>query len=106
MSTYAGQVHHPADQTSGGGRDRDSGASFMGLRLIRPDGGPALRRCGPPFFVKEPPPNADPATMAMGITDGARLMRASFDVVRRRPSLLWFPVISTASLALTAGYWI
>jgi hypothetical protein len=42
----------------------------------------------------------------MGITDGARLMRASFDVVRRRPSLLWFPVISTASLALTAGYWI
>src|SRR3954447_17775061 len=44
--------------------------------------------------------------MAMGITDGARLMRASFDVVRRRPSLLWFPVISTACLALTAGYWI
>jgi uncharacterized protein DUF6159 len=44
--------------------------------------------------------------MTMGITDGARLMRASFDVVRRRPALLWFPVISTASLALTAGYWI
>src|ERR1700730_10856377 len=33
-------------------------------------------------------------------------MRASFDVVRRAPTLLWFPVISTACLALTAGYWI
>ena len=33
-------------------------------------------------------------------------MRASYDVVRRDPALLWFPVISTACLALTAGYWI
>jgi hypothetical protein len=42
----------------------------------------------------------------MGITDGARLMRTSYDVVRREPALLWFPVISTACLVLTAGYWI
>ena len=42
----------------------------------------------------------------MGITDGASLMRASFDVVRRHRSLLWFPVISTACLVLTAGFWI
>jgi len=33
-------------------------------------------------------------------------MRASFDVVRRAPTLLWFPVISTGCLALTSGYWI
>src|SRR3982074_1704241 len=44
--------------------------------------------------------------MRMGIADGARLMRASFDVVRRHPTLLWFPVISTVCLALTAGFWI
>ncbi|MFL5910715.1 MAG: DUF6159 family protein [Gaiellaceae bacterium] len=44
--------------------------------------------------------------MAMGIGDGARLMRTSFGVVRQRPSLLWFPVISTVCLALTAGFWI
>jgi hypothetical protein len=42
----------------------------------------------------------------MGITDGARMMRASYDVVRRKPTLLWFPVISTVCLALTAGYWL
>lgn len=42
----------------------------------------------------------------MGISDGASLMRASFDVVRRHRSLLWFPVISTACLVLTAGFWI
>jgi len=42
----------------------------------------------------------------MSITDGARLMRASFDVVRRDPALLWFPVISTVCLALTTGFWI
>jgi hypothetical protein len=42
----------------------------------------------------------------MGITDGARMMRASYEVVRREPALLWFPVISTVCLALTAGYWI
>ena len=44
--------------------------------------------------------------MATGIFDGARLMRTSFDVVRRERALLWFPVISTGCLALTAGYWI
>jgi hypothetical protein len=44
--------------------------------------------------------------MAMGIGDGVGLMRASFGVVRQRPSLLWFPIISTACLALTAGFWI
>jgi hypothetical protein len=42
----------------------------------------------------------------MSITDGARLMRTSFDIVRRNRTLLWFPVISTVSLALTAGFWI
>jgi Family of unknown function (DUF6159) len=44
--------------------------------------------------------------MAMGITDGASLMRASFDVLRRHRSLLWFPLISTACLVLTAAFWI
>src|SRR5438876_2048710 len=33
-------------------------------------------------------------------------MRTSFDIVRRKPSLLWFPVISTACLALIAGFWV
>jgi hypothetical protein len=33
-------------------------------------------------------------------------MRTSFDLVRREPTLLWFPVISTGCLALTAGFWI
>jgi hypothetical protein len=42
----------------------------------------------------------------MGISDGARLMRSSFEVVRRDRSLLWFPVISVACLAATAGFWI
>jgi Family of unknown function (DUF6159) len=42
----------------------------------------------------------------MSLFDGARLMRTSFDTVRREPALLWFPVISTACLAFTAGYWI
>ena len=40
------------------------------------------------------------------ISDGARLMRASFDLVRRNRGLLWFPVISTGCLALIAGFWI
>jgi Family of unknown function (DUF6159) len=44
--------------------------------------------------------------MAMGIGDGVGLMRASFGVVRQRPALLWFPVISTVCLALAAGFWI
>jgi hypothetical protein len=34
------------------------------------------------------------------------MMRMSFDIVRRYPALLWFPVISTGCLALTAGFWI
>ena len=42
----------------------------------------------------------------MNISDGARLMRASYDVVRRDRALLWFPVISTVCLAGTAGFWI
>jgi hypothetical protein len=41
-----------------------------------------------------------------GIGDGARLMRASFGVVRQHPGLLWFPVISTCCLAVTALFWI
>jgi hypothetical protein len=42
----------------------------------------------------------------MSITDGARLMRTSLEVVRRDRALLWFPVISTACLALTTGLWV
>ncbi len=42
----------------------------------------------------------------MSISSGARLMRTSFDIVRRNRTLLWFPVISTGCLALTAGFWI
>ena len=42
----------------------------------------------------------------MSFKDGARQMRTSFDIVRRDRALLWFPVISTACLALTAGFWI
>jgi hypothetical protein len=44
--------------------------------------------------------------VATSFSGGAQLMRASFDVVRRDPALLWFPVISTGCLALTAGFWI
>ena len=44
--------------------------------------------------------------MARGLGDGARLMRASFELVRREPALLWFPAISTACLVLVAGFWI
>jgi Family of unknown function (DUF6159) len=42
----------------------------------------------------------------MGIGDGVGLMRASWGVVRRDPALLWFPLVSTVCLALTAGFWI
>ena len=56
--------------------------------------------------VKNASCNADLAGVARSITDGARLMRASFDLVRREPALLWFPVISTGCLALAAGFWI
>jgi hypothetical protein len=41
-----------------------------------------------------------------GYGDGARLMRASFELVRSDLSLLWFPVISTCCLAAIAGFWI
>jgi hypothetical protein len=50
--------------------------------------------------------DADLVRMAMSIGDGARLMRGSFDLVRRDPRLLWFPVVSTGCLALAAGFWI
>jgi len=33
-------------------------------------------------------------------------MRMSFELVRRQRALLWFPVISTCCLALTAAFWI
>src|SRR5204862_4911 len=33
-------------------------------------------------------------------------MRASFELVRRHPALIWFPVISTCCLVLSAGFWI
>jgi len=42
----------------------------------------------------------------MKIGDGARLMGDSYAVVRRNPTLLWFPVMSTVCLAITAGYWV
>src|SRR5947209_18057940 len=64
-----------------------------------------LEATSPPR-VKNRPRHADLVGVAMGIKDGARLMRASFDVVRRDRALLWFPVISTGCLALTAGFWI
>jgi hypothetical protein len=44
--------------------------------------------------------------VAGGFGDGARLMRASFELVRRDPALLWFPVVSTCCLVLSAGFWI
>lgn len=44
--------------------------------------------------------------MATGFGDGARLMRASLELVREEPELLWFPAISTACLVLIAGFWI
>jgi hypothetical protein len=44
--------------------------------------------------------------MAMSITSGGQLMRDSFAVVRRNRALLWFPVISTVCLAITAAFWI
>jgi Family of unknown function (DUF6159) len=41
-----------------------------------------------------------------GFGDGARLMRASFELVRQDPALLWFPVVSTFCLVVSAGFWI
>jgi Family of unknown function (DUF6159) len=42
----------------------------------------------------------------MRLGDGARLMRASFDVVRANPALLWFPLASTVCLVVVALFWI
>jgi Family of unknown function (DUF6159) len=56
--------------------------------------------------LKETPRNPDLAGVAMSFGNGAQLMRASLDLVRRDPELLWFPVISTACLAVTAGFWL
>jgi hypothetical protein len=56
--------------------------------------------------VKKRPGAADLPEVARSISDGARLMRASFALVRRDRGLLLFPLISTASLALTAGSWV
>jgi len=44
--------------------------------------------------------------LAMGVLDGAKIMRDSVAVVRRNAALLWFPAISTVCLALTAGFWV
>ena len=44
--------------------------------------------------------------MTIGIGDGVGLVRTSWGVVRRDPALLWFPIVSTVCLALTAGFWI
>jgi hypothetical protein len=42
----------------------------------------------------------------MRLGDGARLMRASFDVVRANPALLWFPLASTVCLVVVTLFWI
>ena len=42
----------------------------------------------------------------MGVLDGTKIMRGSVALVRRNAALLWFPVISTVCLAVTAGFWI
>jgi hypothetical protein len=44
--------------------------------------------------------------MDMGIGDGARLMRTSWDVVRQDRGLLWFPVASAICFVITAGFWL
>jgi hypothetical protein len=51
-------------------------------------------------------PKPDLSVVARGFRDGAGLMRASFELVRRDPALLWFPVVSASCLALIAGFWI
>jgi hypothetical protein len=42
----------------------------------------------------------------MGVRDGAGLMRTSLDLVRHDRALLWFPVVSTFCLVITAGFWL
>jgi hypothetical protein len=44
--------------------------------------------------------------MVIGIGDGARLMRASWVLVRHDRTLLWFPVASTFCFLVTAGFWL
>jgi hypothetical protein len=56
--------------------------------------------------IKKVRVDADLVDVAMSITDGARLMRTSYGVVRRDRALLSFPAISVACLGLTAGFWI
>ena len=51
-------------------------------------------------------PRSDSTAVAKGFRDGAGLMHASFELVRRDPALLWFPVGSASCLALIAGFWI
>jgi Family of unknown function (DUF6159) len=43
---------------------------------------------------------------SMGIGDGARLMRASWGLVRHDRALLWFPVASTFCFLATAAFWV
>ncbi|MGZ6729522.1 MAG: DUF6159 family protein [Gaiellaceae bacterium] len=45
-------------------------------------------------------------TRSMRLGDGARLMRASWDVVRDTPALLWFPLVSTLCLVLVTLFWL
>ena len=56
--------------------------------------------------VKNAPRNADLVAVQTNFRHGIGLMRASFELVRRHRSLLWFPVISTGCLAVTAGFWV
>jgi hypothetical protein len=42
----------------------------------------------------------------MRLGDGAQLMRGSYQLVRSRPALLWFPLASTGCLVLVSGFWI
>jgi hypothetical protein len=42
----------------------------------------------------------------MRLGDGARLMRASWDVLRDNPALLWFPFVSALCLVLVTLFWI
>jgi hypothetical protein len=44
--------------------------------------------------------------VAGGFGDGARLMKASYELVRQNPGLLWFPVISICCLAISALFWV
>jgi hypothetical protein len=46
------------------------------------------------------------ATMDIGFRGGAGLMRTSSELVRRDRALLWFPVVSTLCLIVTAGFWL